>query len=122
MNIKPLTIQDQVIIKKHDPAVRGRAFIELQVVNAILDTAKENGYTVKVQEYEDDGETNYDVKDAILNLDEANLIITRSGSPDSWIFLVMGNDGYDTVSDYSTNLEGGLILTAVNMVADWWGN
>lgn len=27
---------------------------------------------------------------------------------DGWVYLVYGNDGWDTISDYTTNLEGAL--------------
>jgi hypothetical protein len=36
------------------------------------------------------------------------------------VFLVMGNDGYDMISDYHTSLEEFLI--PVNALASWWGD
>jgi hypothetical protein len=33
-----------------------------------------------------------------------------------WVFFVYGNDGYDVISDYTTNLESS--LTATNKLAE----
>jgi len=40
----------------------------------------------------------------IRDLDEAELII-KKGNERGWILFVMGNDGYDVIADYTTNIE-----------------
>ncbi len=115
-------LTDHEIIRQHSPSVRGRAYIELQIVNELIAAAAKAGYALRVQEYEDDGETDYDVRSAIFNLDDAHVIVcdSVSGAGIGWVRLVMGNDGYDVVSDYSTNLEA--FLASVNALSAWWGD
>jgi hypothetical protein len=51
-------LTDKEIIKKHDPSVRGRAYIELQIVNKLIEAAKDARYTLKVWDgYEEEGIT-----------------------------------------------------------------
>jgi hypothetical protein len=40
----------------------------------------------------------------------------RMWKPFGWVFLVYGNDGYDVVNDYTTNLED--LMKPVNEYAD----
>lgn len=119
-----LKLTEHQIISKHDPSVRGRAWIELQIVNKLIETATNAGYTIRVFMDPDDeyDELNYDVRSAIFDLDECYLVFyvgDKIAFPGGWLRLVLGNDGYDIVSDYSTNLE--TFLKPVNELADWWG-
>lgn len=42
--------------------------------------------------------------------------ITVDTRPDAWVRFVYGNDGWDVISDYTTNLE--LVLAPINEYAD----
>lgn len=104
-------VTDEQIIMKHSKSVRPRARMELKIVNQIIASASEAGYTIRVyidrnalEEYQQPG--SYDVRSAIFDLDDATLTFHGpDGERTGWVYLVMGNDGYDVVSDYSTNLE-----------------
>ena len=114
-----LSSNDRDILSKHDPGVRSRAFIELQIVNALIDAAGDAGYRLRV-EGEERADTPDDLKRLLFNLDNAVLLVFAGGGKAiGWIRLVFGNDGFDLVSDYSTNLEA--FLRPVNDLADFWG-
>ena len=49
-------ITDAEVIAKHDKGVRHRASLECKIVNRLLEDAKNAGYTIKIQEYEDEEE------------------------------------------------------------------
>lgn len=36
---------------------------------------------------------------------DCDILVDGSVNSDGWIYLVFGNDGWDVISDYSTNLE-----------------
>lgn len=38
-----------------------------------------------------------------------------------WVYLVYGNDGYDVVSDYTTNLDELGLMSRANALAEEWG-
>lgn len=110
-------VSDKAVLERHDVGVRPRARMELKIVNRLLKLCKKEGYTVKIAEYEDNGErTPKDLKGAIFNLDEARLFLSKDGKSQGWIYLVLGNSGYDLVSDYTTNLDG--FLKPVMELAD----
>lgn len=96
-------ISDEKILERHAIGARPRARMELIIVNALLKLLSEKGYSIEVEEYE--GEATPDIKDACFNLDEVHLLLTKDGEKAGWIFLVMGNNGFDLISDYTTNLE-----------------
>jgi hypothetical protein len=114
-------LTDREILKKHDPSIRGRAYIELQIVNKLIEAAKDARYTLKVWDgYEEEGITNYDVRTAIFDLDLARIEVYDGDKYLGTIALVLGNDGHDIVSDYHTSLEN--FLVPVNALASWWGD
>jgi hypothetical protein len=121
-----LSETDKQILARHSASVRGRALIELQVVDAIIKAAVVIGYRLGV---EGEGGEEVDTSDAstlkalLFNLDDAVVLVFNSPGaeePFGWIRLVFGNDGWDLVSDYSTNLEE--FLAPVQAVADFWGD
>jgi hypothetical protein len=116
---------DEQILKKHSPEVRGRAYIEIQIVRKLVETAKAAGYNLLVEECLDDEATDeeIDIMRDVFNLDEATVIVNKGEGANTttvgWVRLVMGNSGYDIISDYATSLEE--FLKPVNVLADWWG-
>lgn len=101
-------LTDEQILAKHDQGVRPRARMELKIVNKIIDEAKAKGFTLKVWDgYEEDGDTDYDVKTALFDLDMACVEVYNAEAKHIGnILLVFGNDGYD------------LVFTPVNELAD----
>lgn len=130
-----LSETDKQILARHSPGVRGRALIELQVVNALIKAASHAGFRLQIEDedesplqpaafYAGNGSYCADVdrfKAALFNGDDVTLLVFNGNRPQAfgWIRLVFGNDGWDLVSDYSTNLE--TFLEPVQAVADFWG-
>jgi hypothetical protein len=90
------------IIAKHAPSVRRRAELEYQVIVALLSGCRKAGFTVVGV---NDGESTHvtrttaDVLRIAFDLDESTVYFTRDGKR-HWVYLVMGNDGWDVVSDF----------------------
>ncbi len=109
---------EEQIIARHDKGVRHRARMEMRIVNALIERAAETGHRLRVREYDDDGETTYDFREAVFNLDVANvsLEVIETGKRWGWILLVFGNDGWDLVSDYTCSLDD--FLAPINALAN----
>lgn len=118
-----LSETDKQILARHSPSVRGRALIELQVVDALIKAAKDASYRLEIdasklslpRRVSDDT-----FKLALFDLDgDCIVVVDRTPQSLGWIRLVFGNNGWDLISDYSTNLE--TFLEPVQAVADFWG-
>lgn len=92
------------ILKHHNPAVRLRAELEYRVVNAVITHCQRAGFklhSVAWDEYTDTRTREAALK-LIFDLDECTLRFQRRpNGPLFGVFLVMGNDGWDVVSDYT---------------------
>lgn len=86
-----------------DESVRPRVTIELAIVHELIKRLIDAGHKLTVFDGEDDLESTHEqsLVTAIFAVDEARLY----AGDNSWVLLVMGNDGTDVVSDYTTNLE-----------------
>lgn len=98
---------DESIIEKHNPACRKRARTELAIVHRLIKDLSAAGYLLCVN----DGEEiirgdEQELVAAIFAVDEAWLKTSRPGSAKkSSVYLIMGNDGHDIISDYGISLE-----------------
>jgi hypothetical protein len=115
---------DDQIIAKHDPSVRSRARLELQIVNKLIACAQTAGYKLEVDDGENDdracrwwnlGPAHF--KSALFNLDMVRVVVRdQEGCSKGWALLVFGNSGWDLISDYTTRLEE--FLKPANDLAD----
>lgn len=114
---------DLEIVKQHSTGAKDRARIELRVVRKLLAVFLTEGWKVTVDAergYDGDGRllASSDVEEIVRNAfqyDDCHLFFHRpqqtkflsGGRIDcvGWVRLVFGNDGWDVISDYSTNLE-----------------
>ncbi len=105
--MKALT--DLEILMKHDLGARYRAAMEICIARKLLETATASGYTLRVREWEQEGgpgSRKYDFMTALFDLDDAHVTVhDEHGKRIGWVYFVFGNDGYDCISDYGTNLE-----------------
>lgn len=103
-------------------SVQLRIELEKKIARAAIRAIIASGYVITV----DDGEGGLDcvsennqkkIMDTMFNLDDCLLRVVnpRVGSLIGWVKFVFGNDGYDCLSDYTTNLEG--ILKKANDIA-----
>lgn len=108
---------------------------ETAIVGRFVDDALAAGYQISVSL-----ERGYDIEDMLLAStdrkkimeeafagDEAHLFIHEAGKPAieagrinsiGWVFIVLGNDGYDVICDYDTNLEQ-LLKGAETEAKEW---
>ena len=104
------------------PEVVRRHRMERAVISALVKAGLEAGHTLGVH---DGGEMVLNrsisykaVMATIMAVDEEHLFFfsAETGKRIGWVFLVYGNDGWDVISDYTTNLEP--IMDRPNMVSD----
>jgi hypothetical protein len=91
-------------------SVKMRIAIERAIVRKVIEAALAEGYEVGIdigdgEEYR--GADRAKIEEWAFAGDEARLYLyrPRERKADGWIYAVYGNDGYDVISDYTTNLE-----------------
>lgn len=93
---------DQVL-RRHSPNVRLRAELEYRVIHALLRECARDGFKL---DYLDDGDRQTPVRaprkvlELVFDLDQCSLYFLRSGKR-YWVSLVMGNSGWDVISDHT---------------------
>lgn len=109
--------------------IETRQRIERQIVRQLVKDALAQGYRLAVsleRGYDVDemllGSTNVsEIMKAAFAGDEAHLFVqpatgnvVENGQviSNGWVYIVLGNDGYDVISDYTTNLESLLFDTS----------
>lgn len=121
-------------------SVKMRQEIERKIIKAFVTQAIEAGYNITV----DDGEeyplrnstSVSEIMKAIMTTDEDRLWIdaklTHSylenlkedvyyvNSALGWVYLVYGNDGWDVIADYTTNLEH--LMTEADKISEHYSN
>lgn len=102
------------ISPNRSPEVARRQNVELAILRATVNALLKNGFTLSVFDGEEDllikgeSEGSKDKKaifDALFNTDEDYLNAWKDGRIFGWVRFVYGNDGWDVISDYTTNLE-----------------
>jgi hypothetical protein len=108
------------IIADHDDSLKPRARIEFVVIQRLLLDLEAAGYTVTIDTRGDDPsdafEMDGDIYAAlvrIFNLDECYIGTEKAGKK-SEVFLVLGNSGWDVISDYGTSLD-----PVIAPITDW---
>lgn len=103
-----LDASDEQIIARAGHRIR----IELQIVRKTIRTLTDAGYQVAVQDGKTaDKDLVWDGSERraigrVFSVDESHLLVRKHGGDQhtAWVFFVRGNDGHDTVSNYSTSL------------------
>lgn len=92
--------------------------MEERVAAMVIETASAAGYELRVMDGEEivtprtaDKET---LMKAMFSTDEDYLFFYKPGVKErcGWVRFIYGNDGYDVINDYTTNLEE--VLAPVN--------
>lgn len=101
-----MTETNQQILKRHDASVRGRALLEILIVNELLRRLASAGFeNIAVDDGGDKIKgTHQELVAAVFSVDQSTVFAWRDKKL-HWVTLVMGNDGYDVICDYSTRLE-----------------
>lgn len=101
---------DEKLVAQCDVSVRRRRRVELRVVRKLLSDLRASGYEVSADNGED-GVTsgaNDQLIECLFSVDEATVRTKSAKGKQSFVFLVFGNDGWDTVNDYGISLEGAM--------------
>jgi hypothetical protein len=99
-----------------------RQEVERKIVAAVIDGALAAGYTLDVNDGEETTLTKSADKGKILaamfTTDEDWLLVNdaKGRAKFGWVRFIYGNDGWDVVSDYTTNLEP--IMGEANKISD----
>lgn len=103
--------------------VKMRQRVERRIVQKAIDTLLGAGYVLGVNDGEDttlgaSTDPKY-ILDQMFSTDQDYLIVRRSlldRTHCGWLRFIYGNDGFDVLSDYTTNLEE--VLKPVNELAN----
>jgi len=105
--------------------VRARIAIETRIVKKTVADLLAKGYELAVHDGEEWHKRTTDaakLHKALMETDQDRLFVYKADGPKGrrdwfgWVFFVYGNDGWDVINDYTTNLEAD--LTEVNALAD----
>lgn len=102
-------------------SVQMRIEVEKKVIRAFVEAAIKDGCAITVKCCDESTEikrsTDVDaIMAAIMAGDEDRLYVRKDDKPFGWVYCVYGNDGYDVISDYTTNLE--YLMGEANKVSD----
>lgn len=89
-------------------AVKLRQAIEIEILTAVVDEALRQGFSISVYDGGEHFTATTDratLLDQLFNTDEDVIFLYQNNEQIGWVKFVYGNDGWDVVSDYTTNLE-----------------
>ena len=101
------------VAPRHDmtPSVKRRIAVEMRIARALIESALDAGYSVTVNDSEEDTLHESTSLEAILgamftsDMDRLFLFEKDSRTWYGWVLFIYGNDGWDVISDYTCNLE-----------------
>lgn len=100
-------------------AVKLRQVVELEIARAFVNSVLKAGYAVSVNNGEETvlkfSHDSEKILGAMFQTDE-DLLILNASTTNGWAQFVYGNDGFDVISDYTTNLEH--LMVDAEAVAD----
>jgi hypothetical protein len=102
------------------PEVKRRQDVEIRILKATVKALLDAGFTLSVFDGEEDlllhrtgpetpvvggSKDTKTIYNALYNTDEDYLNAWKGGHIFGWVRFVYGNDGWDVICDYTTNLE-----------------
>lgn len=99
--------------------VKTRQKIERNIARSAVKALIADGYTVDVFDGEETvlrASTSIKAIMAAMFTTDEDQLTANKGDVTGWIHFVYGNDGWDVISDYTTNLEA--VLRSTNELAD----
>lgn len=97
-------------------------YLEDKVIDSTINELLGHGFALSVNDGEETtllaSQDKQAIKAAMQTTDEDYLLVHRTAAHKSfgWVRFIYGNDGWDVISDYTTNLEQ--FLTATNALTD----
>jgi hypothetical protein len=91
-------------------SVKARQRLERMIARRVVLDGIRAGYSLSVDNGGDEDEIvkstkAKDILEAMFATDDEKLYFYKGDTCVGWVWFVYGNDGYDVVSDYTTNLE-----------------
>ncbi len=90
-------------------SVKMRQIMERRIASVLIRDALAAGYTISVYDGEEttlkQSTSRKDILAAMFSVDEEFLFFYKDGKRVGWVQFVLGNSGWDVISDYTTNLE-----------------
>lgn len=102
-------------------SVKMRQEVERKIADAFITQALAVGYTININNGGDENELPKPTTDKELVLktmfatDEEHLLLYKGKKKVGWVYFVYGNDGWDVISDYTTNLDA--IMTEADKIS-----
>ena len=99
--------------------VKLRQRIERRIVRRLVADILAAGHEISIDEtLEQPSASRTQILAALFQMDEDRIYVHRAGEakPFAWVFLVYGNDGWDVISDYTTNIEA--LVSGANAAAE----
>lgn len=97
-----------------ETSVKNRIAVERRIVKACIAELLSHGFTLSIFNGEDETkpttDSHYLIRHAMLT-DEDWLNVHDKDKRIGWVRFVYGNDGWDVICDYTTNLEDHLPVT-----------
>ncbi len=103
-------------------SVKMRQHVERLIARALIKDALAAGYSINIDNGGDTfelPEPSVDIKkilETMFATDDEKLIFYKDGKRAGWVWFVYGNDGYDAICDYTTNLDH--IMGGANKMSD----
>jgi hypothetical protein len=105
-------------------SVKMRQEVERKIAEALINQALAAGYQISVDNGEDEESGVWDTSEEILasmfQTDEDRLYMWKDGDRFGWVYFVYGNDGWDVISDYTTNLDH--IMSDANAISNFYAD
>lgn len=104
-------------------SVKMRQEVERKIARAFVKQAIEKGYLLSVYnggedpEIEDSGDIDKVMASMMLADDDKVMLYDQNRQYVGWVWFVYGNDGWDVISDYTTNLDKLGLMTEAEKVA-----
>lgn len=94
-------------------SVKMRQIVEKEISAAIVDALLKAGFELQINNGDSESKFMIDRANIIKHLyltDEDRIFVRHADNSDptsvfGWVYLVYGNDGWDVLSDYTTNLK-----------------
>lgn len=103
--------------------VKTRQAIETRIATEFVTEALKAGFAISLSDCDDESIMTVDkstdkavILAAMFGTDDERLYLTQNGKRCGWCWFVYGNDGWDVICDYTTNLEP--IMPNVEALAD----
>jgi hypothetical protein len=105
-----------------------RQEVERKIAEALINQALAAGYTISVvNDYDADPDeypiifnTCEEVLAAMFQTDEDHLYMWKDSVAFGWVYFVYGSDGWDVISDYTTNLDH--IMSEANAISNHYAD